>query len=574
MNPPPLIERVHFMDPGGINPAPLAVFAVYAKGVLAALTCAAALAAALLSAQDAPVIRNIEVRGGTVYDLQAIERILRLKPGSPLRRPASDLAEMLERRYHILGFPAARVEGRFDPETGTLAFDVDEGRLATVEVEGLEGDTEARVLKLLDFRPGKPVKERDISSALVRLEKLSQGAFVTTAEPPYSFEPGPEGVKLTLLLRRRLAGLQLRPGGPATASLYNRVDGFNLGANARLTLFDPVSFDHAEAYAQGAYGFSSHTLRYALGALKPFGPDRQFVVGYEYHDLTDNDDAFRRRTVEDLPGAKVYFNLFEDYYRRRGHQAYAFARATSRFQIGAGWRSDEYRTLTARADNQPLFSNDRTDNVPITEGRMRSVIGTARWSWKSDLFTSWSDERESLLMRNLYGTTFEREQQARVEATFEVATAGLGSDFAFRRFIGQARAAHVFSPRQSLLLRGLVGVSTGDVPLQRQFSLGGVGTLRGYERKQFAGDQMLLGTVEYWLYPRSPWPGLVFFYDGGKAWFRDRELPGLGWKSDVGAGLEWPGGGRGYLRFDVGFPLNREPSNKRAYVTGLLRLPF
>lgn len=527
-----------------------------------------------LPSDELPVIRNIEVRGGTVYDLKAVQRILRVKPGSTLRRPAAEMAETLQRRYRILGFPAAHVESRFDPATGTLSFEIDEGRLAAVEVDGLDGDTEQRVLEVLDLRPGKPVKERDISSALARLDKLSEGAFESTATPPYTLEPGPEGVKLTVLLRRRAAQLQLRPGGPATASLYNRVDGFNLGANARLTLFAPVSFDHAEAYAQGAYGFSSKKLRYALGALKPFGGDRRFVVGYEYHDLTDNDDAFRRRTVDDLPGSRIYLNLFEDYYRRRGHQAYAFARLTSRLQIGAAWRSDDYETLIPRADDQPIFSGDRTDNAPIDDGRMRSVVGTARWAWKSDLFRRWSEERESLLMRNLFGTPFERQQQARVEASYEVATEGLGSDFEFRRFIGHARTAHVFSPRQALLLRGLVGVSSGDVPLQRLFSLGGLGTLRGYARKQFHGDQMILTTAEYWLYPRSPWPGLVFFYDGGKTWFRDLDALGRGWKSDVGAGLEWPGGGRGYARVDVGFPLNREPSNKRAYVTGLLRLPF
>jgi hypothetical protein len=541
--------------------------------VLAALTCAAALAAALLSAQDAPVIRNIEVRGGTVYDLKAIERILRLKPGSTLRRPASELAEMLERRYHILGFPAARVEGRFDPETGTLGFDVDEGRLATVEVEGLEGDTEARVLKLLDFRPGKPVKERDISSALVRLEKLSQGAFVTTAEPPYTFEPGPEGVKLTLRLRRRLARLRVRPAlGAPTAPIYNRVDGLNLGATGRLTLFDSGSFNHGEAYGHVAYGFASHKARYAVGALKPFGPERRFVVGYEYHDLTDSDDMFRGRTVEWLPGFPIYFSTFEDYYRRRGHEAYAFAHATSRFQIGAAWRSDDYRSLSTEANDQIVFGGDRTPNAPIAEGRMRSVLATARWSWKSDLFDTWPEERKTLLQRSPYGTPFERDQQARVEGSLEVAPPGLGGEFDFRRFIGQARAARVFSPRQALLLRGLVGVGSGDLPPQRRFYLGGMGTLRGYSFKQFAGDHVVLTTAEYWLYPRSPWPGLVFFYDGGTAWDRGRHR--RGWKQDVGAGIDWPGGGRGYLRLDVGFPLNREPANRRAYVTGFIRFPF
>jgi hypothetical protein len=531
-----------------------------------------AVAVLLAAAEPAPTVRSIEVRGATAYDLKAIQRILRVNPGSTLRRPVPELAEQLERRYHILGFPAARVEGQFDPATGTLSFIVDEGRLGTVAVDGLEGDTEARVLKVLDLRPGKPVKEREISGALARLERLSGGAFVSTATPPYTIQPDPEGAKLTLHLRRRAARLQLRPGGPATASLYNRVDGLNLGASARVTLFDPVSFDHAEAYGHVAYGFSSHQARYAVGALKPFGPNRQFAVGYEYHDLTDSDDAFRHRTVDDLPGSRIYFTIFEDYYRRRGHEAYAFARATSRIQVGALWRSDDYFSLPAAANDQILFSHERTPNPPVTDGRMRSILGVARWAWKRDLFSSWPEERESFLLRNPYGTPFERDQLARVEASLEVATPRLGGDFDFRRFIGQARAARVFSPRQALLLRGLVGVGSGDLPLQRRFSLGGMGTLRGYSFKQFGGDHLVLTTAEYWLYPRSPWPGLVFFYDGGTAW--NRGVPRPGWKQDVGAGIDWPGGGKGYLRLDVGFPLNREPANRRAYVTGLLRFPF
>ena len=540
------------------------------------MTCAVLLAGAGLFAQDQtaqpPLVRSIEVLGATAYDLRAIQRVLRVKPGDTLRRPAAELADVLERRYHIVGYPAARVEGRFEPATGTLTLAVDEGRLAAVELDGIEGSARERVLKVLDIRTGKPIRERDVSGALSRLERLSGGAYVSTSASPYTIEPGPDGAKLTLHLRRRTARLRLAPGGPATASLYNRVDGLNLGASTRLTLFDRVSFNHAEAYAHAAYGFSSHKMRYAVGALKPFGPDRQFTVGYEYHDLTDNDDAFRRRTVDDLDGARIYFNIFEDYYRRRGHQAYAFARVTPRFQIGAAWRSDDYRTLPVTADDQIVFSDERTWNPEVAEGRMRSVLGVARWAWKSDVFRRWSDERESLLMRNPYGTTFEREQEARVEASLEVATPGLGSDFDFRRFIGQARAAHVFSPRQALLLRGLVGIGTGEVPPQRRFALGGMGTLRGYAIKQFEGDRAVLTTAEYWLYPRSPWPGLVFFYDGGTAWDRDRPHPG--WKSDVGAGIDWPGGGRGYLRVDVGFALNREPSARRAYVTGFIRLPI
>ena len=86
------------------------------------------LAAAGVSAQDqpaaAPVVRSIEVLGATAYDLKSIQRVLRVKPGDTLRRTAPELADVLERRYHIVGYPAARVEGRFDPATGTLSLTI------------------------------------------------------------------------------------------------------------------------------------------------------------------------------------------------------------------------------------------------------------------------------------------------------------------------------------------------------------------------------------------------------------------------------------------------------------------
>src|SRR6185369_3548 len=159
----------------------------------AGATCAVLLAAAGLFAQDQPakpaVVRGIEVLGATAYDLRAIQRVLRVKPGDTLRRPAAELAEVLERRYHIIGYPAARVEGRFDPATGTLTLAVDEGRLAAVELEGIEGSARERVLKVLDIRTGKPIRERDVSGALSRLERLSGGAYVSTAASPYTIEP-------------------------------------------------------------------------------------------------------------------------------------------------------------------------------------------------------------------------------------------------------------------------------------------------------------------------------------------------------------------------------------------------
>ena len=521
--------------------------------------------------QAPPEIRSIEIRGATVYDLKYIQRIIRVEPGAPLRRPAAELALLVERRYRIMGYAAARVEGNFEPATGTLSLFVDEGRLASVEIEGVEGEAEERALQVLDLEAGKPVKEQDIAAGLARLEKQSGGAFVSTSGTPYTLEPGPDGVRLKLQLQRRVARVQFRPGGPAGAWPYNRVDGFSLGARALVTLFDPASFNHAELYTRVSYGFASEKVRYSVGALKPFGPGRRFVLGYEYHDLTDTDDNFRGRGTETLPGRLIYFEVFEDYYRRRGHEAFAFTRV-GRLQFGAAWRSEDYRSLPVVADNRLFFSDERRPNPPVTEGLMRTIAGSVRWAGKGDLYTGWPTERVSLLQRDLFATPFERSQQVRLDATVEVASPGLGGDFSFQRYIGHVRAAHWFSPRSALVLRGLVGIGEGDLPPQRILSLGGMGTLRGYDTKEFTGDHAGLVTAEYWLYPRSPWPGFSLFYDGGTAWTAGQPRPG--WKGNLGAGLEWPGGGRGYVRIDVAYPLASDTTSHGARVTGFFRFPF
>src|SRR5262245_12519153 len=93
------------------------------------------------SAEEAeePVVRDIEIRGADAYSREALLRIIRLRPGAPLHRDAATVAASLETRYHDDGYPAARVRGDYDPDTGTLELSVDEGRLAQVVIPGLEG---------------------------------------------------------------------------------------------------------------------------------------------------------------------------------------------------------------------------------------------------------------------------------------------------------------------------------------------------------------------------------------------------------------------------------------------------
>jgi Omp85 superfamily domain/Surface antigen variable number repeat len=519
---------------------------------------------------DEPRIRDIQVRGAEAYDKSAVLRIIRLKPGDPLWRDAAAVAGALETRYHIQGFPAARVTGSFDAATGVLTLDVDEGRLVAVEVDGLDGKAQRRALEVLDLETGQTLKDRDVTKALRRLEKASDGSLEADPDNAYTVERVPGGGRLTVHLRKVGARLRFSPGGPATAELKNKVDGFAPWVGVEATLPDTTSYNHTNLYARGAYGFASKDPRFVLGARRPFGAGRRVTLGYEFHDLTDSDDVFRVIGFDQPPAIMLPRSSTRDYYRRRGHEAYAFLRVFSGAHLGLSWRSDDFESLPVHS-SWWFFLKDKRPNPPIDDGRMRSLIATVRWADNGELFETRQRERDSFLLRNLYETRMEQGQEARAAATFEVASPDLGGDFSFRRFIGNVRVDRDVTATHALRARLLLGLSGGDVPLQRRFALGGLGTLRGRDFKAFTGDNAALATFEWMMRLPSPFPGMVAFYDGGTVWDRGGERD---WKSDVGAGVEWPAGRGFFLRADVGFPLQREPGEKSVQVTWRVRLPF
>jgi hypothetical protein len=523
------------------------------------------------TASQPPVVREIVVEGVTVFERPALLKGVRLKEGQRLRRDLDEIAASARAFYDGQCYMAATAAASFDPGTGRLTLTVDEGRLSEVVLEGLEGAAAERARELLDLPTGRPLREKELRAALERLERGSGGAFRTRREGRgYVVERTPEGVRLRLQLDSSPTRMAVRPKGPDLAPFYNRVDGFAPGAAVDLTVYDRSSFHHTSLYGRASYGFASEAARYALGVRRPFGTGERLVLGYEYHDLTDTDDVFRRDTVEEpRQGRSWHFSILEDYYRRRGHEAYAFFRVSPRLHVGLTGRSDDYESLPVEADDRLfLVARRPRPNPPIGDGRLRSLVVTGRWAARDALYASSAAERDSFLVRNPFGGPYERSQRARVDATLEAAS----GDASFRRGIVHARGTRDLSPRLSLDARGLIGITSGEPPPQRRFALGGAGTLRGYAFKEFGGDHIALGSVELTYQALSRYPTVRAFYDGGLAWYRGGG--DSGWKDDAGVGLEWPGGGRGYLRADLAFALRPVPGRDRARLHALVRVPF
>jgi outer membrane protein assembly factor BamA len=529
------------------------------------LTLALLASAAVAEEAERPKLVALATPGATAFTGEQVRNLLRLKLEAPLYREPAAIAQSLEQRYKDEGYPAARVTGAFDPDSGTLTLTVSEGRIAAVSIDGLEGKAAEHALESAALPPGSVLRTSDIEGAFLRLDEASEGALTYGT---YVLTPEGDGVNvaLTPALAPRFK-IAPRFSLNRASGRVNRVDGWAFPVGAEVTIRDRTSYNHTALSAVAAYAWSAEDWRYALGAQRSFGNDGPFSLGYEYHDFTDTDDLFRLVGVEEAKGAAVSSSRSRDFFRRTGHELYAFLRLGERAEIGLSYRNDEYRSL-------PVTTNDENPNPEIDPGLARSFIATVRYSSRGNLFEKHSTQRHSYLQRSLYGLYHNPPRRFRGEVTFEWAPDDIGGELSYRRVIANLRFHKPLSERQTFDARVLLGVAGGDTPLQKRLALGGDGTLRGYEFKEFRGDSMGLVTAEYGVMPRPFLPKLIAFYDGGRMW---RDAPDDGWKSDVGLGLRFPPDSGGLFgRVDFSRALSSGPVDvdRKIVTTFRLQIPF
>ena len=266
---------------------------------------------------------------------------------------------------------------------------------------------------------------------------------------------------------------------PVPAIRYNRVEGFVLGLGV-----DPLRWTdrgRLRPFGQAGYAFALDEWRYeAGGELRLDGARRAdfgLKVGGSYYHNTFSRDTWKTSWLENSLAAFFFEYDFFDYYDVEGWQLYAVQRLTPLVQLGVGYRQDDYRSLEKQTGWSVFEGEGFAFNPAIDEGRMQSVVITA----------------EGGRVRNLR----ELPRGAAFRTELEIGE-GLGGDFDFTRFVGDARVYLPVAHFSSLALRLRGGVLDGGaVPVQKAFTLGGVGSVRAYPQNAFLGTRMLLGNAEY-----------------------------------------------------------------------------
>ena len=345
---------------------------------------------------------------------------------------------------------------------------------------------------------------------------------------------------------------------PAPLVHFNRVTGWLLGAHlevgkrrkiGRLWTWDIPSSVRAHLpkfFGEFGYGFGNKDLNYRVGGDMIWGqPDLSSIgISAQIHRATT---AVAPELFPHYDGVYDAFGAlgFHNYYLSKGVAAsvrWVPVVPTHSFKLTM--RAEAHESLQKTTDWQ--FGNwgsesEAEENPPITPGQLRSATFRYDLNTRQDRNIGW------------YNTLL-----------VEHSNPAVGSDFDFTRF--QLQLRYAASRGDDIIRTRLVlGTAISVLPIQRQFIIGGRGTLSGYPLYAFAGDHVSLLNLEYFYRLPNPygWQLLkdmetyvVLFLDQGQVWSMSDKPYRFDPKTSVGMGLQF--GQESPFRLNVSKPLESE----------------
>jgi len=121
------------------------------------------------------------------------------------------------------------------------------------------------------------------------------------------------------------------------------------------------------------------------------------------------------------------------------------------------------------------------------------------------------------------------------EIAGEIAGEELGGDYEFKKYWVDVRQYTRLAPNWYLDFRGYAGGAEDFLPPWKEHYVGGIGTLPARRFKEFRGNRVILGSLEYRLAISDDFLG-AFFVHSGDAWNDGERAYDL--KTDVGLAIQ------------------------------------
>lgn len=464
--------------------------------------------------QENPKVGEIRFVGNTVYSSEELSKIVFTQPGMIFNRTffRNDLQRIKE-KYQADGYVMANVRDvKIDGDIITV--EILEPKVSEIVIQGNRITKTKIIERYIRVKVGEKFNSNELRLTLNRLQGLGYFSDVNV-----NFEPGenPDEVILVLTVEEartgRLGfnvsyGTQSGFGGGMSyentniwGSGFRLSVGFELGDREEywLTVEQPYMSSKIFAWRVGVYKRAWDEIYYyeddtdyleydreRFGAFVGFGKKFAEESQYNWYVLLDWHNTKNDNVLYNLNDPK-----WDKYPNRDEYSSvHDIVNDIKEEELGEG---DYYSaTLTLRRFNLDEY-------LPYQKGDIESInvqFGQADVEGADYSYMKyWFEGRFYYPIGNFLKDIFETS------------------------FLDGVDGKPVI-----LAARVIAGSSSGDVPYDELYEVGGDTTLRGYDDDYYHGRNMVLGNFELRI-PIQKMFSLVFFYDIGKAWDSGRYYP-------------------------------------------------
>lgn len=509
---------------------------------------------------------GINIHGNRYFISPFLRAAFGLQQGRASIENLNTKCHLIGNLYRHHGYDLVQVTHQF---TNThLLIDIDEGHLDEIRFSGNRRITSAELTNALDFKQG------DAYSKEIGTVRLSQMRAKLDKTNLYF-----KGIKSWGVKRegdRNVLAIEVEERSRLKVSWkpvfdFNRVHGLILGGGGALSTREA----NAQLYGKLSNGLSSKLWNYQLGAEKTWFDRHALTIGGSVYHQTDANRYAGWSEGGEFLGAFFLGSTSLDYYQRKGYHARVKGQLTQLMNITLEFTDEDHEILFKSTDWSLWNKNVlKRSNLRIDEGHLRSVtVGYNFHSSKAPApIRSGSSLRGTRQMQDDYRT----KHGWRGNFSLEYADERLNSDFNFNLYHFTIVRYNRLLNNHNLDFRLEGAFSDGPLPRQRLLYLGGIGTLHGYDFKEFVGDNTLLFNVEYRVRfgkikylddSEGPLGVVTAFSDTGYAWFYDEDPQFDSFNTSVGVGLSLFLGDPSFV---LGFEIARALQKGRNFVPILL----
>lgn len=234
------------------------------------------------------------------------------------------------------------------------------------------------------------------------------------------------------------------------------------------------------------FRWDSENIGHVVSAGLRFGRERKLGIDLQSYDLVDGTESWQLSEPESGLAAFFLHRDYNDYYGKHGASLAGSLVLGSRSRVQVELRDERWTSrgvrdvFTIHRNGEPWRDNPRVDDGRVHLGFLNAVVDT-RNDATSPLY-GWLVNAEYENARGAFDSFGPTSSGVRSPST---------RDVEYGRFFVDVRRYNRISPSDQVNMRFVFGgwLHGDELPLQRRLSVGGIGTIPGFDfRRRFAGD--------------------------------------------------------------------------------------